>query len=219
MASSRLLSAVSFLLLMYAGVAHAATPAVKLQLLADRATVMPGQMLNLRLTVTNTSALPLSGLALRITYPAGQLQIQDPNGGTVQNGTITWLNGSLAANQTKTLILPATLLSTVAPGISLQLSGMVHAADNSTAQSSLTLQAVAQPQPMQTSSQQQPRSSYQPLPRTGASDFYAPLDNTARFLFAFQNGSSSGEVMLWSLLLLGGVTIGVTQVLRITHRR
>lgn len=203
----------SLLLLLSLGMpsVHAQTPpAFQIQLRSGSATVAAGGTIDLSVVVTNSSALTLSGLDLSVSFPSQQARVTAANSGTLQDGRIVWANGTLAAQQTKTIVFRVQLHPQLQPGSAVHFRATVKGSTGASANAGLDLQvgqAVAQP-----------------LPHTGPSDFTGPLGDVRTFLFPFHDGAAAAAraAMFWVLLGIAGFTIGVTQgsrLVRVLERR
>jgi hypothetical protein len=130
---------------------------LKVTLDASLVPVLPGDVLNVKLTVTNTSAFDRTGVKLQMRYPVGldllrHLAISD--GGTcvpsVSNNSrcdstelLSWDLGTLPAGTVRTLSLPPTVSSAVVKGSLIEFVAFVE--DNTARSRTIDVVRIADP--------------------------------------------------------------------------
>ena len=168
---------------------------VKLYVEADRSEVRPGDPVTISVTVKNTSSVTIANMQVVTSYLPSQLTVAESDGSQAQPGNSVWTIQSLAPNQKRTLRIPATVAATLIEGDVIR-TNTIAAINNVVEPDAYPFQFTIVSQAV-------------PLPQTGASDAFFPLENTRRFLTPFRAGGSNAmPLIVWTAIVTMGVAAG-----------
>jgi hypothetical protein len=190
-----LLSAI-FTLVPFTAFAQQSASSLQVNVRTGQTEIATGGTMEIAVSVHNTGNKDESGLVLDVSFPVQSMSILNTQGGTMVGGHIVWTNGALKAGETKTMVLQGKLNKNISQGQVVRISATVRDSNNQNgAGSSVDLRVVG-------------------LPRTGISDYLLPIENS-QFQLQRSTSDSMQNSTLLALLMIGGFTIGSTQVLKV----